>query len=197
MSTGGEPPRANVEIKARCADLEAARVCAVRIATKHVGVDRQVDTYFRTSEGRLKLRESSLSGGQLVPYLRSDASAPRRSDYRVIPVADPEGLKRLLARILGVHRVVEKEREIFLVGNVRIHLDRVAGLGTFLELEAVLDGESASEQAEIAKVRRLMAELGVREEDLIAESYEGLLGSLPLGVSNIPPDPASHERDAT
>ena len=91
------------------------------------------------------MRESSLSGGQLVPYLRPDQPGPRRSDYRIVPLPDPVGTKVLLTEILGLHRVVDKWREILLVGNVRIHLDRVECLGSFLELEAVFDGDAGSE----------------------------------------------------
>ena len=168
-------PTANIEIKARCADLDAARSRAQRVATSRIGVDEQTDTYFRTRAGRLKLRESSLSGGQLIPYLRSDAAQPRRSDYAVVPVAEPGALKHLLEQTLGVHRIVRKRREIFLVDNVRIHLDRVEGLGDFVELEAVFDGGEAAEAAEHAKVNALLKELGVCEEDLLAHSYESLL----------------------
>ena len=175
MAASATQARANVEIKARCEDLAAARERAVRLATDYVGVDHQVDTYFVTRSGRLKLRESSLSGGQLVPYLRPDQTGPRRSDYRIVPVPDPAGTKALLTQILGLHRVVDKQREIFLVDNVRIHLDRVEGLGTFLELEAVFDGDAAAEAEERRKVERLMLELGVDPGDLVATSYEALL----------------------
>lgn len=167
--------RSNLEIKARCADLDAARERACKLATAHIGVDQQVDTYFCTRLGRLKLRESSLSGGQLVPYLRPDAAGPRRSDYVVIPVEDPDAVRALLSKLLGVHRVVRKRREIFLASNVRIHLDAVEGLGTFLELEAVFEGGPEVEAREQAKVAALMRELGVEQEDLVATSYEALL----------------------
>ena len=165
----------NVEIKARVADLAALRARAERLATQRIGVDVQVDTYFRVPSGRLKLRESSLSGGQLVPYLRPDEPGARRSDYLVVPVADAARLKELLARILGVHRVVRKTRQILLVDNVRIHLDEVEGLGAFLELEAVFDGSAAGETRERAKLARLLGELGVADAELVAGSYEGLL----------------------
>ena len=174
MSGSGQA-RANLEIKARCADLDAARARALALAARPAGVDRQLDTYFRTAAGRLKLRESALSGGQLVPYLRPDLPGPRRADYRVIPVEDPASLKRLLSAILGVHRVVEKQREILLLDDVRIHLDRVAGLGHFLELEAVFDGSPAAEAASRVALERLMRELGVRAEDLIDGSYEAMV----------------------
>jgi adenylate cyclase class 2 len=167
--------RANLEIKAHCADLAEARRRAAAIATEHLGVDHQVDTYFITSRGRLKLRESSLSGGQLVPYLRPDQEGPKRSDYRVIPVEDAASLKRLLSEILGLHRIVDKEREIFLFENVRIHLDRVKGLGTFVELEAVFDGSPAAEAEQQRKVDWLMKELRIAPGELLATSYEALV----------------------
>ncbi len=160
---------------ARCADLAEARRRAERLATGRVGVDHQVDTYFATRSGRLKLRESSLSGGQLVPYLRADRAGPRRSDYRILPVEDPSGTKRLLSEILGVECVVEKEREILLHENVRVHLDRVKGLGDFLELEAVFDGSADREAEQESRVAFLLEELGVRDEDLVPVSYENLI----------------------
>ena len=165
----------NIEIKARCRDLAAARRAAQRAATRYVGIDQQVDTYFRTREGRIKLRESSLEGGQLVPYLRPDTPGPKRADYQVIPVEDAAGLKALMSRILGVHRVVRKEREIFLHENVRIHLDRVEGLGEFVELEAVFDGSPAAEAEQRRVVDFLMKALGIDAGDLLAGSYEGLV----------------------
>jgi len=163
--------RANLEIKARGGDWEKARA----LATERVGVDEQVDTYFRTAVGRLKLRESSLSGGQLIPYFRPDADGPRRSDYRVLSVDDAPSLRAMLSEMLGVHAVVRKRREILLHENVRIHLDEVEGLGRFLELEAVFDGSAEEEARQRAKVRWMMEEMGLGEEDLIAGSYEQMV----------------------
>ncbi len=168
--------RANLELKARCADLASARERAREIATSWLGVDEQVDTYFSTRAGRLKLRESSLSGAQLVPYFRADERAVKRSDYQRIAVEDGVGLVRMLSAMLGVHRVVRKRREIALYENVRIHLDRVDGLGTFIELEAVWDGAEAGLAEQQRKLAFLRERLGVRDEDLIAGSYETLLG---------------------
>ncbi len=166
----------NLEIKAPVADPAAFRAKAQALATETVGTDDQVDTYFCVPSGRLKLRESSLSGAQLIPYLRPNDGGPRRADYQVISVPDPDGLKALLGEMLGVHRVVRKRREIWLVDNVRIHLDAVDDLGDFMELEAVFDGTPATEAEQQRKVAHLMKELGVDEGDLIATSYEALIG---------------------
>ncbi len=75
-----------------------------------------------------------------------------------------------------MHRVVDKQREIFLFENVRIHLDRVEGLGEFLELEAVYSGEEAQEEEQHRKIEFLLDTLQVCRSDLIAVSYEDLLG---------------------
>jgi len=167
---------ANFELKARCADLALTRERARGIATRWLGLDHQTDTYFKTAAGRFKLRESSLSGAQLVPDLRPDAPHARRSDYVVIPLAEPERTKELLAALLGVHRVVRKVREIGLFENVRIHLDQVEGLGDFVELEAVWDGDGAGEAEQARKVAFVRERLAIRDADLVAASYEGLLG---------------------
>lgn len=168
--------RTNLELKARCPDLARARAAARAVATQWVGVDEQVDTYFATRTGRLKLRESSLSGAQLIPYFRPDERAAKRSDYQVIAVEDGPGLARMLGAMLGVHRVVRKRREIALYENVRIHLDRVEGLGDFVEFEAVWDGAEAGLPAQERRVAFLRERLAVRDDDVLAGSYETLLG---------------------
>src|SRR4051812_32420655 len=127
----------NIEIKAKYTDFDFAKEMAEKLSANFVGRDHQIDTYFHSKSGRLKLRESSLSGGQLVPYMRADQKGPKKSDYMVIPVEDTATCKRLLASVLGVQVVVDKLRDIFLVGNVRVHLDEVKGLGKFFEFEAV------------------------------------------------------------
>jgi len=135
--------------------------------------------WLRAREQRRLLRAgwgwSGRSGGQLIPYLRPDLEGPKRSDYQLVPVPEPEETRRLFSALLGVHKVVRKEREIALVGNVRIHLDRVEGLGTFLELEAVFDASPEAEAEERKKVDRLMEQLGIRPEDLIDTSYEAMV----------------------
>jgi predicted adenylyl cyclase CyaB len=167
----------NIEIKARCADSKKAKSIAASLQAKHVGTDRQIDTYFKTGAGRLKLRESSLSGAQLIPYVRPDVAGPKKSDYTLIPVPDPSLCKKLLSDILGVETVVDKIREIYLIGNVRVHIDSVQELGHFIEFEAVYR-DAEDETTERAKVEVLMAEFHISSADLLTGSYR----ELSLGV---------------
>jgi len=168
---------ANLEIKARCLDLAAARAVALRLGAEPALDEEQRDTYFATARGRLKLRETSSGRAELIPYLRPDRPGVRRSDYRVIEVRDGEGTRVLLGEILGVVRTVRKRREVLFWRNVRIHLDRVEGLGSFLELEAVFDGSPGAEALQRDALDRLLAELGIAPDACLAGSYESLLGA--------------------
>lgn len=162
----------NIEIKAHCKDLEKARAIAKTIGAKSLGLDHQVDTYFSTKTGRLKLRESSLSGAMLIPYIRSDVSGPKKSDYTLLTAPNPALAKKLLSETLGVETVVEKYRDIYLAENVRIHIDDVKGLGTFLEFEAIYQDESPeSVKRETERVHRLIEIFHIKKEDLIEGSY--------------------------
>jgi len=164
----------NVELKARLRDLQAARQVAARLATTPVEVLRQIDTYFVCAHGRLKLRELNGVAAELIAYDRPDHTDARTSSYRILPIADPTAAKELLTAALGVLVVVEKTRELYLHNNVRIHLDQVAGLGAFLEFEAVLNSP-AEAAAGHQQVQSLATEFSLRAEDLVPRSYSDLL----------------------
>jgi predicted adenylyl cyclase CyaB len=167
-------PTRNIELKARCPDLDAAREAARRLGAEFAGTLEQRDTYFVVPRGRLKLRQTTGRGAELVAYTRDNAVEVRGSDYRLVPVPDPAALIAALASSLGVRGDVVKTRELWLWRRVRIHLDRVERLGTFLEFEAVLDpGEP--DEAGHAKITQLRTALGMSDEDLIATSYSDLL----------------------
>ncbi|HEX4148465.1 MAG TPA: class IV adenylate cyclase [Pirellulales bacterium] len=169
-------PLQNIELKARLASLAAAREVAKEVATEHLGSERQIDTYFVSSHGRLKLREIEGRQSQLVWYQRPDQASAKQSDYLLVPVAAPAALKAALARACGTRVVVVKCREIFLADNVRIHLDQVAGLGEFLEFEAVL-GEGVSAELGRSQVAELATRFGIEAAQLIDASYADLLSS--------------------
>ena len=103
----------------------------------------QRDTYFHAVQGRLKLREAGGGPAELISYRRADRGGPKVSNYRVVQVMDPAGVGEALADALGVRAVVEKARRLLLWRGARVHLDTVAGLGHFVELEAVSEARAA------------------------------------------------------
>ena len=130
-------PSRNLELKAVDPDPPRTLRAALELGAEDRGVLLQRDTYFHAVQGRLKLREVAGEMAELIAYARSDRAEPTVSHYRIVPVADPAALGQALGDALGVRAVVEKARRLLLWRNVRIHLDRVAGLGDFVELEAV------------------------------------------------------------
>ena len=169
--------RRNIELKARLPSLAAAVDTARRLATEHLGTVHQVDTYFCCTTGRLKLRESDNAPSQLVWYSRAEQDQSKASDYLLVDAPDPALLKQALSLALGVMVVVEKQREIFLWHNVRIHLDEVARLGSFLEFEAVL-GPDVDDQQGHQQIADLRSEFAISSEDLLQNSYSDLLCEL-------------------
>jgi predicted adenylyl cyclase CyaB len=165
----------NLELKARYAELTAARLAVGRLGARPAGVELQTDTYFPVPHGRLKLREIQDQPAVLIAYERPDQSEARLSTYHLVPVADVLALKAALAAALGVRGAVHKRRAIYLWQNVRIHLDEVAELGTFIEFEAVLSSDEDVKRSP-DYLAELCQELAISPADQIASSYAELLG---------------------
>ena len=173
-SVRASAPRRNIELKSKCADLARARDAALRLGAREAGVLEQIDTYFHCTTGRLKLRETVGRPAELIAYARADRPDVRESAYHLVPVEEPGPLKRGLAVALGVRVVVIKRRVLLLWHNVRIHLDDVRELGSFIEFEAVM-GEGENEATAYERLATLAATMDLKPEDRIATSYSNLI----------------------
>ena len=100
---------------------------------------------------------------------------PRSSSYWRTPAAEPGTLRDLLAAAHGIAGVVAKRRRLYLHRNVRIHLDDVEGLGSFVELESVLAVPGAESPDEAAALAEVVAALGFASREMIAGGYLELL----------------------
>lgn len=164
----------NIEIKARLASLAAVESLAAALSGKEPVAIAQDDTFFACPDGRLKLRAFSDGTGELIFYRRADDTGPKESFYVISPTSSPDTLRDALGLAYGVIGRVRKQRLLFMAGRTRIHLDRVEGLGEFLELEVVLrDGESV--EAGMAEARELLASLRITPQQLVSGAYLDLL----------------------
>lgn len=160
----------NVEIKARVSDLAGLRSRVASFAKQAPLQLNQRDTFYAVPTGRLKLREVAGDTAELIFYERSDAAGPKLSNYTRCLVPDPIALHQILSAALGVRAAVSKLRDVFFIGQTRVHLDEVEGLGSFVELEVVLrDGQAVKDGELIA--RDLMAKLGISAGDLVSCAY--------------------------
>jgi adenylate cyclase, class 2 len=163
----------NLELKAWDRDPGRSLGVCEAIGATDEGTLAQLDTYFEVPRGRLKLREQAPGDDQLIAYERADDRDDTESRYRIVAVPDAAELKAALAAALGVRVEVRKARRLFLFEGVRIHLDEVEGLGSFIEFEGV-----ATADRSIDSFTSLLADLrhrfGIEDDDLLAVSYADL-----------------------
>ena len=166
----------NIEIKAHATDLSALEHRAAALASEGPVEIFQDDTFFQCANGRLKLRKFAPDHGELIFYQRSDVAGPKASFYRRASTCEPDTLCQTLALAYGVVGRVIKRRTLYMVGRTRVHLDRVKGLGEFVELEVVLDDLEELADGE-KEARTLMTQLAIQPADLLQGAYVDLLGN--------------------
>lgn len=164
----------NIEVKARFQDHEAL-LAAAEVAKKLSGdaegkILVQRDVFFNASQGRLKLRYEEGNPSRLIQYSRPDTTDVKLSQFRLFTVDEPKLLEKMLEDSVGIRGVVEKTRHLFMIGQTRVHLDNVKGLGFFFELEVCLKPEETIEYGnEIAE--NLKKEFGITKDQLMSGAY--------------------------
>lgn len=166
----------NIEFKARCNNPDRIRNLLSQMNADYRGKDHQIDVYFNVLDGRLKLRKGNIESS-LIYYKRTDQAGPKQADVNLVEVdrKDASDLESLLETALGIKVIVDKQRDIYFIDNVKFHVDFVKGLGDFIEVEAI------DKQGDIGidRLRRQCEEymiiLGVEPEDLVSKSYCDLL----------------------
>jgi len=163
-----------IEIKARCSDPEKIEKILISLNAYLKGTDHQTDTYFNCSTGRLKLREGNIENS-LIHYKRPDQSGPKLSDVNMLKLEAGTKLKSILSDSIGIFKTVIKKRKIFFIENIKIHIDEVKGLGSFVEIEAIDEKGIYTEEQLLEQCSGLMKKLGISDNDLIKTSYSDML----------------------
>lgn len=164
----------NVEIKARIAQPSRLLDDVLEIADRGPTVFAQDDTFFACPSGRLKLRVFSETSGQVIFYRRDDLAGPKLSEYVIASTGEPDALRAVLTLAYGAVGRVRKTRTLCFVGETRIHLDDVEGLGHFVELEVVLAPEQTIAQGQ-AIAEDLMRRLSIAPSTLVQKAYVDLI----------------------
>jgi predicted adenylyl cyclase CyaB len=168
----------NIEVKVRLADPAPVRAAVLATGARSTGVELQTDRYYELAGGtRVKLRTRPGRAAELIRYDRPEIAGVRASNYDVTPVRD-EAARQCLVPHEEPVAVVRKRREVLLLGNVRIHLDEVERLGTFLELEAVVDRQH-DDAACHRQVEALLDAFGLTNHEPIRASYGELIRDAP------------------
>lgn len=164
----------NIEIKAHCKNHESIEQILKEEKANFHGTDSQTDTYFNVHEGRLKLREGNIENS-LIYYHRENKPGPKKSQVILYKPSHDQNLKQILIASNGIKVVVNKERKIFYIRNVKFHLDKVEGLGSFVEIEAIDTKGNIGSEKLLEQCNRYLEEFNIQDEDLISESYSDML----------------------
>ena len=167
-------PILNIEFKAKTNNLAALEALLQDHSPLFIGEDHQVDTYFNVAVGRLKLREGNIENA-LIHYEREDFAGAKSSHVLLYQHQPDKTLKEILIKTLGIKAVVDKSRKIYFIENVKFHFDTVAGLGTFIEVEAIdKDGNIGREKLQ-AQCDVYATLFGIAPEDYCSLSYSDMI----------------------
>ena len=164
----------NIEFKARAEDSTAMEEKLHLLKPIYIGEDHQKDTYYDVNIGRLKLREGNIENA-LIWYQRENIAGAKQSDILLYKHSPDEALKKILVKLHGIKIVVDKIRKIYFVENVKFHFDRVEGLGSFLEVEAIdstgeIGIEKLKEQCDF-----YIKFFEIKEADFMKQSYSDMM----------------------
>ena len=172
-----------VELKVR-ADHGAVRAALDSLGADELGSVEQADTYydpphrdFAETDEALRIRRERRGGDEVVELTYKgplvDAESKTREEHRTV-VTDGEATARILDGLgFGPAAEVRKHRERFELDGFTVVLDRVEGLGEFVEVETVTTEDRVPTARDDA--RDLLETLGLDPEDQIRTSYLGML----------------------
>jgi predicted adenylyl cyclase CyaB len=164
----------NIEIKAKCNKPNRIRKILVSKSADFKGTDHQIDTYFKVKTGRLKLREGNIENG-LIYYERENTNLPKQSNYLLYKTNPHTKLKEILKKDFEILIIVDKQREIYFIENIKFHIDTVEMLGSFVEIEATDGGEKIERDKLEKQCRYYMSLFGIEANDLISCSYSDMI----------------------
>ncbi len=165
----------NIEFKAELRDPEAARRQCKLLGGQYIGQLRQADTYYRLVDGRLKKREAPGEPTEWIYYHRPDRVTPKMSNYSIL--SNDQARRRWGAKHLRAWLTVLKTRELWMIDDIRVHLDQVDRLGSFIEFEAVVS-RTFDVRACHEAIGRLREVFAMTMGEPVATSYSDLLAQV-------------------
>jgi adenylate cyclase, class 2 len=164
----------NIEFKAKADNIITLEEKLQTLSPRFIGEDHQKDTYYDVVKGRLKLREGNIENA-LIWYERSDFAGAKQSDIILYKHAPDDALKNILQKLHGIKVIVDKKRKIYFIDNVKFHFDRVEGLGTFVEVEAIDSDGSIGIEKLTEQCNYYASFLEIAKQDYMEMSYSDML----------------------
>ena len=157
-------------LKARLENFEEIEHKLEKLGAHYIGQDQQTDTYFETSQGKLKLRQGTIEN-LIAHYERKMINGMERtSNYRYDQNPGMADVKELFSnhKVIGV---IKKLRKIYKIQNVKIHLDKTEQGELFMEIEAIDEFDAYSENELEKLCIETKSKLGIRDDQLVKSGY--------------------------
>ena len=140
----------NLEAKFKLDDLERAGKQPEAIGYRFKATLLQCDTFFRVAR---RQAEAARRGVRRVDDFLRTSGQPRSQAQQLrnrVRSLNRKRFRDMMTRALGTIATVKKTRILMMRDHIRLHLDRVDGLGEFGEIEAVL-GEHGDRRSVAAR----------------------------------------------
>ncbi|MEA1985195.1 MAG: class IV adenylate cyclase [Euryarchaeota archaeon] len=166
-----------IEIKAR-ADHQQIKKRLEDLHASPIRVEDHIDTYynaphrdFGVTDEALRIR--SVNGGSVLTYKgkKLDSVSKTREEFET-PVDGAATRSVLIALGFVESGVVRKTREILEMNDMTICLDSIKGLGDFVEVEILSEGDIEIGRDQLFA---FLSILGIKKEDTIRRSYLEML----------------------
>lgn len=163
-------PYKDFTIKARVSSAEEIENTLRSLKAEFIGIDLQTDHYFETDKGKLKWRRGTIEN-LITHYERfHDAGIERTAVYRydLNPTQDQINELQHNRKLIGITR---KQRKIYLLHNVKVHLDKLSNEEEFIEIEAIDRDNQFSADELKNQCLEIKSKLNLSKRDLIPTGY--------------------------
>ena len=162
-----------MEIKAKI-EIRGTKQKLSKLGAEFINKQHQLDTYFhhpcrdfKKSDEALRVR--IMANKYFLTYKGKKLDSQTKTRNEVEIEVNSRIFSLLKALGFSEIRKIEKQRSFYRWDNLRVYLDKVEGLGEFLEIE----GNSWESKQ---RIFQLLEKLGIKRDKLIRKSYLELAG---------------------
>jgi adenylate cyclase, class 2 len=157
-------------LKAKISSGKEVEKKLAQLNSRFVGIDLQTDTYFQVENGKLKLREGTIEN-LITHYERThQGEAEKTRVYRYDVNPTPAEIQKLRSTHQQIG-IIEKERKIYFIDHIKVHLDKLPNGEEFLELEAIDTQNRFSDDELKRHCLDIKEKLGIQEKDILQTGY--------------------------
>ncbi len=151
-----------VEIKAKCNDLDAVKSKIVDLGGACISNELEEDCYFNHPSRDFGKTDEALRIRKVNDIIFCTYKGPKLGGKtktrfeKEVQIHDADAMQEILQKLgFALYGKVQKKRDVYLLNEVTICCDDVKGLGTFVELEMISNNREEAEKRLFALAEKL------------------------------------------